>query len=68
MACFVYDGKKGAVHAVRIMCGDPHILIVKIGGKRMGADRHDAPVKVKAHIRCQETSQLFLLLLRIITC
>ena len=37
--------KQGAVHAVRVMGGDTHILVVKVGGKRMGADRHNAPVK-----------------------
>ena len=58
--------KQGAVHAVRVMGGDTHILVVKVGGKRMGADRHNAPVKVKSHIFRQEPPQLLLLFLRVI--
>ena len=60
------DGKQGTVHAVRVVGGDTHILIVQVGCKGMGADRHDTAVKIKAHIPCQETSQFLLLFLRII--
>ena len=63
---FMDDGKQGTVHAVRVVCGDAHILIVQVGGKRMGADSHDTAVKIKAHIPCQETGQLLLLFLRVI--
>ena len=48
------------------MGGDAHVLVVQIGGKRMGADRHHTFVKVKADVSGQETPQLLLLLLRVI--
>ena len=36
--CFVDNRKQGAVYAAAIVGGNPHILVVEIGGKGMGAD------------------------------
>ena len=66
MSGLMDDRKQGTVNAVRVMGGNAHILVVKVCGKRMGADRHNAPVKVKSHIFRQDPPQLLLLFLRVI--
>ena len=61
------DRKHRTVHAIAVVSGDSHIMIVQIRGKWMGTDPHNALFKVKSHVIRQIFRRLSLPVFRIIT-
>ena len=59
-------GKDRRIDPFSVVRGNPHIVIVQVRRKGMGAHRHHAPVKIKAHILCQKARGLLLRVKRII--
>ena len=68
MARLMNHRENGRIDPIVIVGGDPHIMIVEICGKRMGADCHHAAAKVKAHIFCQKACRSLLLFLCVGAC
>ena len=57
VAGFVDHGEQGAVRAFPVVAGDSHVVVVEIGGERVGAQRIHAPLEVETHVLRQESGR-----------